>query len=164
MTVRSLPSTLGDPVMMIYLSFLLQQELRTPVKDQGSTARMKAVRCNGKMVAVSVNLQLRCWSVLLSCARSVWDCLTEGERVSWDRGAIAGPLRDAAKGVFNGFVWYITCATVCQMLKTQEWKEQATVMDFPLLAESSDYKLHPGACQINSLRENMTYTRAKTLH
>lgn len=60
MTVRSLPSTLGDPVMMIYLSFLLQQELRTPVKDQGSTVHMKAVRCNGKMVAVSVNLQLRC--------------------------------------------------------------------------------------------------------
>ena len=84
--------------------------------------------------------------------------------MSWDRGAIAGPLRDAVKGVFNRFIRYITRATVCQMLKTQESKEQATVMDFPLLAESNDYKLHPGACQINSLRENMTDTRAKTLH
>lgn len=33
-------------------------------------------------------------------------------------GAIAGPLRDAGKGIFNGFVCYITCAVVCQMLKT----------------------------------------------
>lgn len=42
--------------------------------------------------------------------------------MSWDRGAIAGPLRDAGKGVFNGFVRYITCAAVCQTLKTPESK------------------------------------------
>lgn len=84
--------------------------------------------------------------------------------MGWDRGAIAGPLRDAVKGVFNGFVRYITCATVCQMLKTQESEEKATVMDFPLLAERNDYKLHPGACQINTSRKNMTDMRAKTLH
>lgn len=59
MTVHRLPSTLGDLVLMIYLSFLFQQELRTPVKDQGSAVHMKGVRCNGKVVSVSVNLQLR---------------------------------------------------------------------------------------------------------
>lgn len=119
---------------MIYLSFLFQQEQGTPVKDQGSAVHMKGVRCNGKMVSVSVNLQWRRWSVLLSCARSVWGCLTGGERVSWDRGAIAGPLREAGKGVFNGLVRYITRAALCQMLKTPESKGQPTVTDFSIVS------------------------------
>lgn len=54
--------------------------------------------------------------------------------MSWDRGAIAPPLRDAGKGVFNGFVRYITCAAVCQMLKTLESKGQATVIDFSIVS------------------------------
>lgn len=81
-----------------------------------------------------MNLQLRRWSVLLSCARSIWGCFSGGERVSWDRDAVGGPLRDAGKGVFNGLVCYITCAAACQMLKTLESKGQVTVIDFSIVS------------------------------
>lgn len=54
--------------------------------------------------------------------------------MGWDRGAIAAPLRDAGKGVLNGFVQYITRAAACQMLKTPESKGQAAVIDFSIVS------------------------------
>lgn len=54
--------------------------------------------------------------------------------MSWDRGAIAGPLRDAGKGVFNGLVCYIAHAALCQMLKTPGSMGQPTVTDFSIVS------------------------------
>lgn len=39
------------------------------------------------------------------------------------------PLRSAGQ-LSNGFAWPTACAAACQILKTQEPKKRAVVMDF----------------------------------